>query len=62
MTASKKVIVTFEKERETPGTVRYAEVVPDDDVAKIRTLYIQKHAAVKELGNPETITVTIEAS
>ncbi len=51
------VTVTFEVEKDTPGTVRFKEVVPDDDVARVRTVYIQKHFA-KELGNPSTIKVT----
>ena len=55
------VTVTFVKEKDTPGTVRFAEVVPDDDVAKIRTLYLQKQTA-KDLGFPETIEVTIAAA
>lgn len=59
-TKAPTVTATFKKEKDTPGTVRYAEVVPDDDVAKIRTLYLQKHTA-KELGFPEDITVTITA-
>ena len=52
--------VQFTKERETPNTVRYAEVVPDGDPAVIRTMYLQKFAA-KQLGNPDSITVTIDA-
>jgi hypothetical protein len=56
----KPVTVKFTKEKETPGTVRYAEVVPDDDVANVRTLYIQKHFA-KALGFPDELTVTFTA-
>lgn len=57
----KPITVEFAKEKDTPGTVRYAEVVPDDDVAKVRTLYLQKHFA-KELGFPGTVKVTFEAA
>jgi hypothetical protein len=63
MTTAKKpesVVIEFVKEKDTPNTVRYAEVVPDDDAAKIRTLYLQKHFT-KALGNPERILVTIAA-
>jgi hypothetical protein len=61
MTSTKQVVVKFAVERKTPNTVRYAEIVPDSEVAPlIRTLYLQNHT-VKALGNPETITVTIEA-
>lgn len=59
--ASKKTVVTFTKERETPNTVRYQEVVAEGDPALIRTLYIQKFAA-KDLGSPESIKITIEAA
>lgn len=64
MPAAKKtatpVTVKFAKEKETPGTVRYSEVVPEDDVANVRTLYIQKHFA-KALGFPEELSVTFTA-
>lgn len=53
--------IKFTKEKDTPNTVRYAEVVPDDDVKQVGVLYVQKHAA-KALGFPETLTVTIEAA
>lgn len=51
------IVLEFEKERDTKNTVRYQEV---GDVHSVGTLYIQKHA-VKELGNPEKITVEIKA-
>lgn len=54
------VTVKFARDKDTPGTIRYAEIVPDDDVARVRTIYLQRFFA-KELGLPETITVTIAA-
>ena len=48
------------KEKETSNTVRYAEVESDEMPPQIKTLYIQKFA-IKKLGNPEKISVTIEA-
>ena len=61
-TAKKNPSVTmeFEKEKDTPGTVRFSEVVPDDDVARVRTLYVQKFCSAKELDNPTKVRVTIE--
>lgn len=51
--------VTFTREKETPGTVRFKE---DGDPAdhKVGTLYLKKKAAA-DLGDPESLTVTIEA-
>jgi hypothetical protein len=54
------VTIKFAKDKETTGTIRYAEVVPDDDVARVKNVYLQKFFA-KELGFPETITVTFAA-
>lgn len=48
--------ITFTKEKETPGTVRYKE---DADDPKVGTLYLKK-ATAAELDNPEKITVTVE--
>lgn len=58
-TEAPSVTVTFEVEKDTPGTVRFKEVVPDDDVARVRTVYIQKHFA-KELGFPSGMEVTFK--
>jgi hypothetical protein len=52
------VTIRFARDKDTPGTIRYAEVVPGDDVARVKNIYLQKFFA-KELGLPETITVTI---
>jgi hypothetical protein len=54
------VTIRFARDKDTPGTIRYAEIVPDDDVARVKNVYLQKFFA-KELGLPETITVTITA-
>ena len=47
---------TLVKEKETPGTWRYKE----DKEDRPMTIYLAKEQ-VKELGNPETIKVTIKA-
>lgn len=60
-TEPEPITLQFAAEKETPNTVRYAEIVADNDVARVKTLYIQK-ATAEELGFPEVITVTIEAS
>ena len=52
-----KVTIKFKKEKETKGTFVYAE---ESDTQKVGTLYLKK-AAAAELGNPEALTVTIEA-
>lgn len=54
-----KVTVSFKREKDTPNTVRYAEVVEDGAEKLIGVLYVQKPTATK-LGNPETLTVTLE--
>lgn len=54
-----KVTVSFTKEKETTGTVRYKE---DGDPAqhKVGTQYLKK-ATVAELGNPDAIEATYVA-
>lgn len=54
------VTVTFERERETKNTVRYAEVTEDGAPTHVGTLYLQKHAT-HAMGNPENVRVTIAA-
>jgi len=49
---------TMYKEKETKNTVRYQEVVSDQPPI-IGTLYIQKYA-IKRIGDPDRIKVTIE--
>ena len=55
--ADKKFTIKFNKEKETKGTFVYTE---EGDTPKVGTLYLKKPAAA-ELGNPESITVTIQA-
>ena len=61
------ITVEFEREKETKNTVRYQEsgATAEDGSAihglVIGTIYIQKWA-VKELGDPAMIAVTIAAS
>jgi hypothetical protein len=52
--------VKFTREKETPGTVRFKEEGDPAD-HKVGSLYLKKKAAA-DLGNPETVTVTIEAN
>jgi len=49
--------LTLTKDKVTPGTVRFKEDSEDHPI----TIYLTKDR-VAELGNPETLTVTIEAS
>lgn len=49
--------ITFEKEKETKNTIRFSEKV-EDSPPVIGTLYVQKWA-LKQIGNPESIEVTI---
>jgi hypothetical protein len=51
------VTLTFTKDKETKGTFRYAE---DGDEPVVGTVYVRK-AAAEKLGNPEKITVSIQA-
>lgn len=52
------IVVKFEKERETKGTVVFAEVHDETEAPVVRTLYIAKHSYAK-LGNPTSVQVTI---
>ncbi len=47
--------LTLHKDKTTPGTVRFKESSEDHPIA----LYLTKER-VKELGDPESIKVTIE--
>ena len=51
------MIITFAKDKETTGTIRYAEIVPDDAVARVKSVYLQKPFA-KELGHPAVMAVS----
>jgi hypothetical protein len=48
--------LTLVKEKETPGTIRFKE---EGDEDRPLIIYLTKDR-VAELGDPETITVTIE--
>jgi hypothetical protein len=56
----KKLIITFEQEKETKGAVRYAEVTVKgkEDAYAVGTLYLRK-SAIGEPPYPQTLTVTI---
>jgi hypothetical protein len=58
MPAKTIVHVTFDYEKETPGTLRYAEIT-NEDRGVIGTLYIRKDVA-ETLGR-EGLLVTIES-
>jgi hypothetical protein len=60
MATARKTTVKFKEVRQTKNTVRFDEVVADGDPTAIGSLYVQKFT-LKELGNPETLTVTLEA-
>lgn len=51
------MIITFAKDKETTGTIRYAEIVSDDAVARVKNVYLQKPFA-KELGHPAVMAVS----
>ena len=54
--------LTFTQDRETKGTMRYAEVVAEEFTEPvIGTLYVRK-SAFKELGKiPQQLTLTLNA-
>lgn len=58
---AENLVVAFEKERETKGTVVFAEVHEPTEAPVVRTLYVANHAMAK-LGNPTKLSVTIAAS
>lgn len=54
--------ITFNTDRVTKNTVRFAEATPDGEAAKMGTVYVSKHV-LKALGvaNPDnTKSVTLE--
>lgn len=51
----------YAKEKDTKNMVQYLEVVPKGKEAMTRSIYISK-TAFKELGDPDSIIVKIEAS
>lgn len=53
------VEVLMEREKETPNTFRYQEIVPKTGALPVlRTVYVQK-SVLEKLGNPDVIKVTI---
>lgn len=58
-----KIVITGTLDRETKGTVRYAENAPDGTRPTIGTIYILKEKIEKVNGAwPASITVTVEAT
>lgn len=55
--AAKGITLTFEVEKDTKNTRRFAEVTEGDATPVVGTLYIQKSAFKGDL--PDTVTVTI---
>ncbi len=53
--------IEFIKEKETKNTIRYKEVVNDDEKAIIGTIYIQK-SYLETCKQKNKITVTISTS
>ena len=51
------VTIVLEQDKETKSTIRFAS---KDEEAAVSQVYVDK-AAVKELGSPRTITLTIAA-
>jgi len=50
---------TLYKDKETKGTFRFMENDPSDDRRPL-SVYLEKDT-VKDLGNPDTIEISIEA-
>jgi hypothetical protein len=59
--AAKKLVLSFEQDKETKGTRRFAEQAPDGERPTIGSIYVVK-SALAELGDPTTVTVTVEAA
>jgi hypothetical protein len=60
MAAKKTVTANFKIEKNTKNMVRFEAQTEKDDADLTPYVYI-RNAAVKKLGNPEKIKVTIEA-
>jgi hypothetical protein len=54
-------VLEFDKDRETKGAVRFAEVPEEGQDAFVRTIYLRKELYA-ELGSPDTLEVTIKAA
>lgn len=61
MDTAKELTINFIQERETKNTVRFAEEESLDGPPVVGTLYVQKYA-LRRLGNPAKITITISAA
>lgn len=57
-----KLTLEFEFEKQTKNTVRFQEVVGDDEIEYVGAIYIKKHA-LKDLdwNEDKNIELTIEA-
>lgn len=58
--APKSITAEFAVDKDTKNTKRYTEVVQEGDLAQIGTVYVPKYT-LKDLGNPDKITVTVTA-
>lgn len=54
------IVVTFARERETPGTQRFEEEAARDD-RRVGYIYLKK-STDKSLGSPERLQATLEAA
>jgi hypothetical protein len=57
MAAKKPLVIDFEQDKETKGTIRYAE----QDTEHVGFIYLKKKAA-SDLGNPQRLQVTVAPS
>jgi len=58
MTTAKKITVVLGSPQQKKSVVRFDS---DDDNAALRSVYVDKRA-LKELGDPSSISITIEAA
>lgn len=62
MSEKPEVVIYLLMEKETKNTIRYKENVEPGDVAQIGTLYLLKDGALKILGTPDVLVVSIKAA
>lgn len=55
------VTLTFDREKVTPGTVRFKERTVPGQLPVIGQIYVKK-TALASLGDPTTLTVTLEGA
>lgn len=56
-----QIVVPFDFDKETPGTLRFAESgLSEDERGQMGTIWLRKDVA-ENLGNPERVVVTVEA-